>query len=58
MNDFIKNPQTRNLPLNISVIGSVFGLLFFGQNGVTLKKPTKINKILLKVTAFGDIFRV
>jgi hypothetical protein len=36
----------------------LFGLLFFSQNGVTLKKATKIIKIHKKVTAFWDIFRV
>ena len=36
----------------------LFGLLFFRQNGITLKKSTKVVKIHLKVTAFWDIFRV
>ena len=32
--------------------------LFFRQNGITFKKPTKIIKIQWKVTVFWDIFRV
>jgi hypothetical protein len=30
----------------------LFGQMFFSQNGMTLKKPTKIIKIQLKVTVF------
>jgi hypothetical protein len=36
----------------------LFGPLFFSQNGVTLKKATKIIEIHKKVAAFWDIFRV
>ena len=36
----------------------LFGPLFFSQNGMTLKKPTKIIKVQWKVTVFWDIIRV
>ena len=36
----------------------LFGQLFFRQNGMTFKKPTKIIKIQWKATVFWDIFRV
>ena len=35
-----------------------FGSLFFSQNGMTLKKPTKIRKVHWKVTGFWDIIKV
>ena len=36
----------------------LLGLLFFSQNGMTSKKPTKIIKIQWKATVFWNIFRV
>ena len=36
----------------------LFGLLFFSQNGMTLKKPIKIIKIQWKVTVFWNIIKV
>ena len=36
----------------------LLGPLFFSQNGMTFKKPTKIIKIQWKITVFWDIFRV
>ena len=36
----------------------LLGPLFFSQNGITFKKPTKIITIQWKATVFGDILRV
>ena len=36
----------------------LLGPLFFSQNGMIFKKPTKIIKIQWKATVFWDIFRV
>ena len=36
----------------------LFGLLFFSQNGMTLKKTSKISKLHWKVTGFWDIIKV
>ena len=56
LNDFIKNPQTRNactfLPLNISSVGSVYSIS--AQEDQTSQNPKKNTAGLIEMT-FGGL---